>query len=197
VRRRIYLIGTAVAALSLVVGVGVALAAKQHHHPKVAKPKVMLLRCNMQLSTTPPTGQANVDQPPTEGDTYGPVNCPNLASFGSGVAHTSFTVPDSGDTVGKYEQYFHAGMVGGSFDITPNESPPISSTGFFSQTWTGTITLDKATGVYAGIKGKKGTGVLNCSTDDSGVHMTCNERIKIVVPPPAATPGTTGTASSK
>jgi hypothetical protein len=186
VRRRIHLIGTAVAALSLVIGVGVALAAT-HHHPKPAKPTEAMLRCSMSLATVPPAGQANVDQPPTAGDTYGPASCPNRAAFGGGMAHTSFTVPDSGDTVGTYQEYFRTGTVAGSFDITPNESPPISSTGFYSQTWTGTITLDKATGTFAGIKGKTGTGVLNCSTQDSGVHMTCSERIKILIPPPPLT----------
>jgi hypothetical protein len=192
VRRRIYLIGAAVAALSLVVGVGISLAAK-HHKPKPPpppKPKVAVLSCVMNLSTVPPEGQANVDQPPGDGDTYGANSCTNsVVTFGSGMAHTAFTVPDSGDTVGTYQEFFKTGMVSGSFDITPNESPPINETGFYSQTWTGTIGIEHATGAYTGITGVKNTGVLNCSTADSGVHMTCTERIKISIPPPVSATG--------
>jgi hypothetical protein len=194
VRRRIYLIGAAVAALSLVVGVGAAFAVKNHKHPHPAplrKPKIVLLSCVMNLSTVPPEGQANVDQPPSDGDTYGANSCPGNSMFGSGMAHTAFTVPDSGDTVGTYQEYFKTGMVSGSFDITPNESPPINQTGFYSQTWTGTIGLEHATGSYTGITAVKNTGVLNCSTEDSGVHMTCTERIKISIPPPVSATGTT------
>jgi hypothetical protein len=196
VKRRIYTAGAAVTVVSLVVGVGVALAAtttpKHKHHQPVAKPKVVFLKCNWSLSTVPPQGQASVDQPPTQGDTYGSAGCPAL---GSGVVHTSFTVPDDGDTVGTFTQYLGNGTLSGAFDITPNDSPPISATGFYTQTWTGKMTLARTTGMYAGDTGKKGTGVLNCATADSGVHMTCTGTIKVVVPPPATTTSGTGTTA--
>ena len=186
-RRRMYLAGAAVAVVSLVVGVGVALAADKSHANK-PKVKVERVTCTMSLATTPPGGQAYVDQPPTQGDTYGPVHCPLL---GSGDMHTAFNVPDSGDTVGTYVQYFQGGEVSGKFDMTPNESPPISPTGFYSQTWTGTITLDHGTGLYKGYQSKHGTGVINCSTADSGVHMSCTTRMRVKIPPPTSS-GTAG-----
>jgi hypothetical protein len=42
----------------------------------------------------------------------------------------------------------------------------------------------------------KNTGVLNCSTQDSGVHMVCTERIKISIPPPVSATGTTSAKRS-
>jgi hypothetical protein len=158
------------------------------HHVKPAKPKVEFVKCSWSVSTVPPSGQASVDQPPTSGDQYGPAACPAL---GNGMVWASFVVQDSGDTTGTYTQYFGAGTVSGSFVMSPNESPPISSTGFYSETWTGTAGLAKATGVYTGDKSKPGTGSINCSTADSGVHMTCVTRMRVVVPPPPATTTTT------
>ncbi len=192
-KRRIYTAGAAVAVVSLAVGVGVAMAATTSHHHKrhvpPPKPKLVGVKCTWALSTVPPAGQANVDQPPSDGDTYGTSDC---GTSGSGVVHTSFTVPDSGDTVGTYTAYYGAGTVSGSFDMSPNESPPISDTGFYSQTWTGTLKLTTTTGSYLGVKEKK-DGVLNCSTADSGVHMTCVARIGLLIPPAPTATGT-GTA---
>jgi hypothetical protein len=59
----------------------------------------------MSLGTLPPPGSASVDQPPRWGSAVR--NRPLCgASFGFGVEKNTFTVPDSGDTVGKYVQYF-------------------------------------------------------------------------------------------
>jgi hypothetical protein len=180
-----YTAGAAVAVVSLVVGVGVAFAATashhHKHHPKVAppKPKVVFLKCAWSESTVPPQGQANVDQPPDNGDTYGPADC---GGWGAGTVHTVFNVPDNGDTVGTYTMYLSEGTMSGSFDVSPNEAPPLSDTGFYSQTFTGTVKLARGTGLYQGVKGQK-VGVMNCSTADSDVHMTCVARLKAVVPP--------------
>jgi hypothetical protein len=96
----------------------------------------------------------------------------------------SFTVPESGDTVGTYYQYFRAGTVYGEFDLTPLPGTGISGTSFQSQSWTGTVTVTGGTGIYNGItrvKGKQGVGTMNCTSPDS-VHVTCTERIKVVLP---------------
>jgi len=101
---------------------------------------------------------------------------------------SSFTIPDSGDTVGTYVDYLQAGSVHGAFVLTPQEgSGTLTPANFESENWTGTLTVVGGTGVYKGIKGKKDTGVLNCTSPDS-VHLTCTEKIKVKVPA-AATAG--------
>lgn len=178
VRRRNWFAVTAVMATSLAVGVGMAFAASPSGSSKV-KPTV--LKCKISMATSPPSGSNTVPQPSSQGSQYGPIHCPTTG-FGGGVVSDSFTVPDSGDTVGTYTQYFHAGTVTGSFDLTPTEAPPISSSDFDSQSWTGTLKVTGGTGIYKGIKGKKGTGVLNCTSPDS-VHLTCTEKVKVTLPP--------------
>lgn len=138
------------------------------------------MRCNIALSTVPPAGQTSVDQPPVQGDQYGPARC-HQPGFGSGVESTTFTVPDSGDTVGTYVQYLGAGTITGAFDLTPNESQPITATTFYSESWTGKVTVTGGTGIYKGIRAKRASGVLTCTTPDE-VHLTCKERIKVFLP---------------
>jgi hypothetical protein len=133
------------------------------------------------MATQPPAGSNSVDQPASEGNMYGPVRCPNPKGFGAGVIAASFTVPDNGDTVGTYVEYLHAGTVHGAFDLTPAEGQTPSSTNFSSQSWTGTLTVLGGTGVYKGIKAKKATGTLDCTSVDS-VHLTCSEKVKVVLP---------------
>jgi hypothetical protein len=171
------LVGTAVAASSLVATGGLALAAGKPGTPKV---KPVVLRCTFSLSTTPPAGQANVDQPPAQGNQYGPVHCPRKG-FGGGIEADTFTVPDTGDTVGTYWDYLKNGSVTGKFDLTPNEGAPLTGDNFTAQTWTGTVTLTGGTGIYKGIKGKKGTGVITCTSPDS-VHLSCHSKVKVFLP---------------
>jgi hypothetical protein len=167
---------TVVMAASLTVGVGFAGAANPKKSGK-AKVKPTALHCNVSLTTTPPPGSNTVDQPPAQGSQYGPIHCPTVG-FGGGVVSDSFTVPDSGDTVGQYTQYLSAGTIKGAFDLTPQESPGI--TNFSSETWAGTVTVTGGTGVYKGITGAK-VGTMNCSSDDS-VHLTCTETVKVKMP---------------
>jgi hypothetical protein len=145
--------------------------------------KPTALNCKISMSTQPPAGSNAVDQPASQGVQYGPTHCARKG-FGHGVIADSFTVPDSGDTVGTYVQYFQAGSIVGKFDLTPNEGAPVSDATFQSQTWTGTVTVTGGTGVYKGIKskkGKKGMGVLKCTSVDS-VHLSCSEKVKVVLP---------------
>ena len=168
-RRRILLVGSAIAAVPFVVGIGVAGAAANK-----TSTKPIVLKCHMSVSTVPPPGSNTVDQPPAQGFSYGQVHCP---SIGGGVEEQSFSVPDSGDTVGKYWQYFGTGSIHGKFDLSPQEgSGSLSSTSFESESWTGTVTVTGGTGTLASAAGKKGT--LDCTSDDT-VHLTCVEKIKL------------------
>lgn len=170
-KRRILLVGCALAAVPLVLGISVAAAANKSA-TKPTKPTV--LKCHMSVSAVPPAGSNTVDQPPAQGFSYGQVHCPSL---GGGVEAQSFNVPDSGDTVGKYWQYFGTGTIHGKFDLSPEEgSGSLSSTSFESESWTGTVTVTGGTGTLAGAAGTKGT--MNCTSDDT-VHLTCTEKIKL------------------
>jgi hypothetical protein len=168
VKRRILLVGSALAiAVPFVVGIGVAGAASTATKPVV-------LKCHMSLSAVPPAGSSQVNQPPAQGNQYGAVHCP---SIGGGVEATSFNVPDSGDTVGSYIQYFGTGSIRGKFDLTPQEgSGSLSATSFESESWVGTLTVTGGTGPYAKAAGKK--GVMKCTSDDT-VHLTCTEKVKL------------------
>lgn len=171
-KRRICLVGIAVSAVPFAVGISVATAASKS--TPAAKPTV--LKCHLSLGTVPPPGSAAVDQPASQGAQYGTVHCGG-ASFGWGVEKDTFNVPDSGDTVGNYAQYFGSGSIRGKFDLTPTPgSGDLTGTGFSSQSWTGTVTVTGGTGTLAKAAGKK--GVLKCTSDDS-VHLSCTEKIKL------------------
>lgn len=169
-RRRICLVGMAIAAIPFAIGISVATAATK----STAKPVV--LKCRISLGTVPPPGSPAVDQPPSNGAQYGIVHCGG-ASFGWGVEQTTFKVPDSGDTVGKYAQYFGGGSIRGKFDLSPQEgSGSLSSSSFESESWAGKITVISGTGALANAAGKK--GILKCTSDDT-VHMKCTEKLRL------------------
>lgn len=89
----------------------------------------------------------------------------------------TFKVPDSGDTVGSYAQYFATGSIRGKFDLTPTEaSGALSSTSFSNEAWAGTVTVTGGTGSFAHASAKKGT--LKCTSADT-VHLTCTEKLKL------------------
>jgi hypothetical protein len=169
VRGRIWFATAAVVAGSLAVGVGMAGAA--------AAPQAQKLVCHVSLTTQPPPGSNTVTQPASQGSQYGRLNC-GKPRFGHGVVGDSFTVPDSGDTVGKYTQYFNAGSVSGTFDLTPQQAgSPTDTNSFESQAWAGTIKITRGTGVYGLIK-EKSAGEMKCTSVDS-VHLSCVEKIKL------------------
>jgi len=168
VRRRMCLVGSAIAAAPLVIGFGVPAALAKG----TAAKSVATLKCHITLSTVPPPGSPSVNQPPAQGAQYGPAHCPKA---GSGIESTTFTVPASGDTVGSYALYFGTSSVRGKFNLIPNEgSGDLSATNFESESWVGTFTVTGGTGTYAGAAGKKGT--IKCTSGDS-VHVTCTEKI--------------------
>jgi hypothetical protein len=170
VRRRMCLVWSAIAAAPLVVGFGVTAAAAKG---TAAKP-VATLKCHITLSTMPPPGSPAVDQPPSQGVQYGPVNC---RGAGSGVQGDTFKVPLSGDNVGSYVQYFGTSSIRGEFNLTPTEgSGSISQGSFESESWVGTLTVTGGTGQYAGAAGTK--GVLKCTSGDT-VHLRCTETMPL------------------
>jgi hypothetical protein len=171
VKRRICIVGTALAAVPLAVGISVTAAGAK---TAPAASKAVVVTCHISLATVPPAGSPVVDQPPAKGTQYGPARCKGL---GSGIMQDNFKVPDSGDTVGKYWQYFGNGSVHGSFDLTPTEaSGALSSSSFSNEAWVGKVTVTGGTGAFAGAKGKKGT--MKCTSADT-VHLSCTEKIKL------------------
>jgi hypothetical protein len=185
VRRRIWFALTSVTAASLAIGVGMAGAASRNAANN-STVKATTLHCKVSLTTEPPPGSNSVNQPASQGSQYGPIHC-SPSALGPGIEADSFTVPDSGDTVGTYTQYFKAGTIRGSFDLTPQESGPVSSTSFSSQAWEGTLTVTGGTGIYQGIRrlsGRKHIGTLSCSSSDS-VHLACIEKVRVTMPPTA------------
>ena len=168
-KRRICLVGTAIAAVPFAVSLSTATGA-----PHTAATNGVTMKCHISLGTLPPPGSPAVDQPPSKGSQYGPVRCNQL---GSGVQQDTFTVPDSGDTVGKYWQYFSNGSIHGKFDLTPTEaSGALSSTSFSNEAWVGQITVTGGTGAFGKAAGQK--GVVKCTSGDT-VHLTCTEKIKL------------------
>lgn len=172
-KRRICLVGTALAVVSLVVAISVNTAGAKTAGKKPAS-KGIVVKCHLSLGTVPPAGQPSVEQPPSNGTLYGPARCSQL---GSGIEQANFKVPDSGDTVGKYWQYFGNGSIHGKFDLTPSEGfGALSSSSFSNEAWTGTVTVTGGTGAFAKAAGKKGT--MKCTSVDT-VHLTCTEKIKL------------------
>ncbi|HZE18125.1 MAG TPA: hypothetical protein VE197_21860, partial [Mycobacterium sp.] len=73
------------------------------------------------------------------------------------MERNAFNVPDSGDMVGHYAQYFGGGSIRGKFDLSPQEgSGTISATNFQSESWTGTVSVTGGTGTLAKAKGQDG-----------------------------------------
>lgn len=175
-RRRMCLVGSAIAAASLVVGFGVtaAMAKGTHHKGTPTVKAVAVLKCHIFFSTVPSPGSAAVDQPPSRGAQYGPAHCKTV---GSGVASDDFKVPDSGDTVGSYAVNFDTSSIHGKFDLTPSEGTgDLTSASFASESWVGTVTVTGGTGKYKGAAGKN--GVIKCTSGDT-VHLRCTEKIPL------------------
>jgi hypothetical protein len=93
-----------------------------------------------------------------------------------------FTVPNSGDTVGAFGEYFRTGELHGQFDLTPQEGT-FGGSGFTSESWTGTITVSRGTGAYKGSSSPAGT--LDCTSPDT-VHLYCTEKVSLTVASSAA-----------
>lgn len=174
--RRICLVGTAVAAGSLAVGV-VAAPAASHKATKTKPTKVIAVVCTSDVATAIPAGNTQVIPPVSDGTQYGSVRCDK--GLGSGVQTNSFMILDSGNMQGLFRLYLGTGTVHGKFNLTPGEGPPLTTDTFQSVTYTGTLTVAGGTGTYLHAK-PKGLGTLSCTTPD-GVHMSCTDRFKVLM----------------
>jgi hypothetical protein len=177
--KRICLLGAAIAGL-LIIGVGSALAATPHASKAAggkSKSSGTKVSCSSKISLQVPSGETDVTAGATQGTQYGTVKCGSM--LGSGVQSDSFTTDDAGDLSGKFQQYFNAGSVFGTYVLSANDqSGPPTIQSFSSASYTGTVTIKNGTGVDKGASGK---GTLNCSTADA-VHFTCTEKVKISLP---------------
>ena len=163
-KRQIYLAGAATAASSLVLAVAFVPAA-------ISKPKrAPGLTCHVSIGVSVPVGSTQVVVPADQGSMYGSVRC---KQFGAGLQSATFSVVNSGDTVGRYVDYFDTGTIRGAFDLTPQEGTFGGNPA--SASYLGTLTIKGGTGAYVGIKGK---GTSTCASAD-GVHMTCTLKLKL------------------
>ena len=174
--RRITLLGFAITAAVLAMGVAAALATTKTSAPTAA-PKITKTRvtCDIAAVTAIPTGKTSVSPPVESGRQYGHIGCGK--PLGVGVEANQFKRMDSGDLQGPYRQYFAGGTVRGVYDLAPDEGQPPSPTTFTSESYVGTITVLGGTGVY---RQAKGPGTLKCSTDD-GVHLHCTEKLTLTL----------------
>ena len=178
--KRKWLVVAAMAVGLLMIGATSALGAKPATKttPKPVKVKVT---CKSSVGDVPAAGDDSVVPPVDQGWQYGAVRCGKV--FGGGIAANSFKLMDSGDLQGSWTQYFGFGTIHGKFSLTPADTgPPSSPTTFATVSYAGTATVDGGTGAY---KKAKGNGTMKCSSTD-GVHFTCSDTVKVVLPPPAA-----------
>jgi hypothetical protein len=181
VRRRITLAATAVAGVSLVLAVGIAPAVGKPGRHRSGSTYAYEMNCSFSLTTMPPPNSTAVVAPTSQGAQYGGLKCGQAPFYGGAIGDT-FTVPDSGDTVGNYTEYLNTGTIRGSFDLTPQEGT-FGNQSFQSQSWTGTISVTSGTGAFNQITSAK-HGTMNCSSPDS-VHLSCNESILVRMPAPS------------
>ena len=180
--KRICLLGAAIAAV-FVIGVASALAAtssaskggKKSKTPSTVTTKVS---CTSSLTLQVPAGAQDVSPASQDGTEMGTTNC---SPIGRGIELQSFTTADSGDLTGKWQAWFGAGSVSGTFDLTPSDNnPPTTTTSFSAASYSGTFTVKSGTGTLAKAAG---TGTLTCSTQDA-VHFSCKQKGKVTTPAP-------------
>jgi hypothetical protein len=183
--RRICLIALAITASSLAVGFAVGTAGAKTHHKTTPTPKPVpvkvKLTCTVSETLAPPTGSDAVTPPVSSGTMYGSSSC--NAPVGAGLGSATQTLADSGDLTGKWWHYGKTGAIEGTYDWTQSQSQQSNPTSFFSEAYTGTMTVTKGTGAF---KGATGTGTSTCNTPDS-VHFSCTETIKLTLPPVVTT----------
>jgi hypothetical protein len=177
--KRILLTGAAVAGL-FTAGITAATAAastpaKSHTKTTTTTKTVSAsASCKVSLATAAPAGSTSVVAGGESGSQFGKQSCGT--PLGSGLAHATFTLADSGDLSGSIQHYFTTGQVFGTYALTPGSaSGPPTATSFGEASYTGTITIKGGTGA---LKGATGSGTLACSTVDA-VHYTCTEKLKL------------------
>ena len=166
--KRICLLGAAVAAV-LILGVTSALAANSHAKKSKTSGGTKF-SCTAALTLQPPSNDTNITPDSQQGVLAGANSCPK--ALGKGVEAITYTTADSGDLVGRWQQWFNAGTLYGTFDLTPSDNnQPSSTTSFSAASYDGTFVIKNGTGTAAKTTG---TGTLKCNTQDS-VHFSCKE----------------------
>jgi hypothetical protein len=166
----------------LAAGIAVAPAAAKttnHKHTiKAPKPKTISTTCSDSVTIAIAPGDTAVTPPVSDGTQYGPVRCGPL---GRGVEVDTFSLQDTGDLAGTFVQYFGAGTLHGTFDLTPSDNQQPSDTGTFAMaSYTGTGKVLGGTGVD---KNATGSDTLTCSSPD-GIQMSCTIQLKLKLPAP-------------
>lgn len=178
-RSRIFLAAALLAGGVAALAVGISTASG-----KAAASQPMQVSCSFTLTTEPPPGSDNVVPPQQQGHQDGPVYCKNAPSFKLGAIRTNFTIPDSGDTVGTFTQYFDTGTIGGHFELVPKNNGGFGQSGYAAQNYGGKFKIWYGTGAYKGIKGTQ-PGLMYCKSPDS-VHLTCKETMTVKEPATAS-----------
>ena len=171
--KRICLVGAAVAAV-LILGVSSALAAISH----AKKTTGTKFACTASVTVQVPGGDTAVTPDAQNGTLVGPASCSKL--LGRGVEALQYTMADSGDLVGKWQQWFNAATVFGTFNLTPSDTPPSTSSSFSAASYSGTFVIKNGKGAAAKATGR---GTLKCSTKDS-VHFICKASGRVSLPAP-------------
>jgi hypothetical protein len=167
VRRRICLVGAALSAGPLTLGVAPALAAKSKANKQ--KPKPIVTACSTNVGIMIGAADTGVTPPVANGREYGTATCGKV--LGPGVQSDTFTIPDSGDTVARFTLFFRSGELHGKYDLTPGEG----SANFLESDFTGTMTVTGGSGAFFGAHG---TGTMTCKTLDS-IHTSCRDKLKL------------------
>ncbi|HWE07736.1 MAG TPA: hypothetical protein VG325_00175 [Solirubrobacteraceae bacterium] len=175
--KRICLLGAAIAGV-LVLGVASALAAttgtsKTKTTKSAPGTKVA---CVAALSLQVPSNDTNVTPAAQSGTEGGAVACAKL--LGRGIDTMTYAMADSGDLVGKWQQWFNTGTVYGTFTLTPSSNQPSTSQSFSAAGYTGTYAVKGGTSTDAKAADK---GTLKCATTDS-VHFVCKQSGKLSLP---------------
>ncbi len=187
--KRICLLGAAIAGL-FIIGVATAMAATPHASVRAVAAKKgtskkgtskksakgKKVSCKLSLSVQVPAGNVDVTQGSTDGTEFGSAGCGR--PLGTGVESASFTTDAGGDLIGKWQQYFKAGTVYGTYDLTPVSTGPTTPGTFTAASYTGTVTVKAGTGTDLG---DTGTGTLTCTTLDV-IHYSCTEGLRLVLP---------------
>jgi hypothetical protein len=174
--KRICLLGAAIAGI-LIIGVASALAAAPHAAKSGGtKSSQTKLKCTSSLVLQVAPGATDVTPASETGSDAGPASC---TPFGKGFATLSYGTDAAGDLTGKWQEWFATGSVFGTFDLTPSDNaPPTTSTSFSAQSLSGTFVIKSGTGAYARATGR---GTLSCNSQDS-VHFSCKAAGKYALP---------------
>ena len=180
--KRICLLGAAIAAV-LILGVAsapaaISQAAKGGKKSKTPTTVTTTVSCASSLLLQVAPGAIDVTPAAQQGTEMGTSTCTRV---GKGVQVQSFATADSGDLTGKWQTWFNAGSVFGTFTMTPGDNaPPTTTTSFSAASYTGTFIIKSGSGAFAKATG---TGTLKCSTQDS-VRFSCKQSGKVILPAP-------------